>query len=848
MWLKVFGIFAIVGFLGVSAVSQDQHPFHHLLRSDSENTVSVYKVNLTTKSGIVKSGFENIVQISMKMIVQQYKNNTIFVRAIVENESRWKVKSFDVKENLVENDHDNNGKNFLKKLTAKQHVFFTPGKAGEVEHFLHTFYDIQLVEDEIDILVEKPSKDMFNFNDVHKLQIVPDDSGLLIFKDFRELTSFSDRSDSRNMSEITKLFFMLVTYKGGARKIFIRTDGMSDKMLTRDIASIVDYMKLFTEEELFTIYNATTDTTIIRNYNGEGLKFFLELLPLVGTSSATILTAKLIMDPEVEINREKMLSKLAGSITQASRESIKILKNLTMMENAPLEAFLAYSIAVSAMSKKTSNCYKGCYFLQNENEERLDEGFQYLLQRLNASVNYREQVVLVQAIGNLCYYKTFEALKSFKSSNKDLLIHIMYALGKSQMDSANYVEYFTNLIKQDLPTEARSVAVRLLLEHKYWDLNFEALTKRIYAEKDRELYNMFISSAEIFIEHLNVEQNANRMLRRLEPDARSRRFFFRAKKDQLGHLALSGHIIFDNTTKGFKQLRLDIVKYTYFEYVELYSFLLRVSDVAPISQLNNIGEDFFKQKNFTYEISLTKGSRTIFSTVAEYDFESLKKIVVSLLQNHFDEKEISKNFSINDVFSLINVDCFFPTDSGIYARAYHQTPFALDFMLKADKRVEDEKDIFGLILRANASLQNIQGLEILQPSLMFLQGSRQIINFQFTEQVALDGYHDQSKGFKNFLISKNKTFDPLFGLHYKKDTEVYLNFLKNTDELPLVVGEDRPDKEYRKTELTMQTFMDKLQQLFQQSLDELERINRFGYLNVTEEEVNPDKISLAKGK
>lgn len=34
----------------------------------------------------------------------------------------------------------------LKRLQTKQHIFFTHGKADDVEHFLHTSYDIQLEE------------------------------------------------------------------------------------------------------------------------------------------------------------------------------------------------------------------------------------------------------------------------------------------------------------------------------------------------------------------------------------------------------------------------------------------------------------------------------------------------------------------------------------------------------------------------------------------------------------------------------------------------------------------------------------------------------------------------------
>uniref|UniRef100_A0A1B0CQP2 Putative secreted protein n=1 Tax=Lutzomyia longipalpis TaxID=7200 RepID=A0A1B0CQP2_LUTLO len=80
MQLNLIVIFAIVGFIGVPAVSHHQLPFQHLLRSDSEDSFSVYNVTLTTKSGIVKSSFESKVEVLMKMIIRPYKNSTIHVR------------------------------------------------------------------------------------------------------------------------------------------------------------------------------------------------------------------------------------------------------------------------------------------------------------------------------------------------------------------------------------------------------------------------------------------------------------------------------------------------------------------------------------------------------------------------------------------------------------------------------------------------------------------------------------------------------------------------------------------------------------------------------------------------
>ncbi|XP_055682420.1 uncharacterized protein LOC129789570 [Lutzomyia longipalpis] len=914
MQLNLIVIFAIVGFIGVSAVSHHQLPFHHVLRSMSEDSFSVYNVTLTTKSGIVKSSFESKVEVLMKMIIRPYKNSTIHVRVEEEkgtatNENiyssppdelfdrieplqnfknfeflltqkgqlilrkdekdinarkaiaslllfDWKAlpeksksynfhflraiygdcyattsvkwdKELQIEQNYYPNhcydfqkiafntddanvayktealhmkNHrkfyfsQNPGKYFLKKLEAKQYIFLSTGQSNDIEHFLHTFYDIQH-DEEAEIATESPSEQLFDFASLHDIMITPLVDTLLVNESYKDVVSFPDEGITKE--EMYQEIEGILKHVAGINEAEIVQDPYSDiveRTVNKGTTNALDYMKLFTTEDFSVIYQRALNN----KENGKILETFLELLPLVGSPSATIFTTKLIMEPKLELNREKMLSKLTESIRHINFEALDYLKRLTMMKDAPSGAFLAYSAALFVLHKKipdecvdsatnSSNIklpFGDCY-LWEKGLEYYNKGLYYFKERLTKSEDYAEQVEIIQALGNLQDYKISFILSNYNTTNEDLMIHIMSAIAKTSFGHQDIIHYFQDIIMQDLPTEVRAFALSLIIK-KYrgnQSLNFDMLARRLHEDKDHELYNMFVSSAQILIDQEELPWNANTVLGRMNPAARSRRFFWKPQGNAKNSFALGGHIIFDNKTRGFKQLQFEILqKSPYGAYKSVSSFLLRASDVALISRLNNFGTEFFEQKNFTYELILSEGSRTVFSTVAEYDFDSLKAQLIHFYQGQTFDLLVPRDSSRFDISSINHFDYFFPTDSGKYARFYDQTPLAIDFKLQTNSKTEGNKKIYGFVFSLNATLQNAWGMEIFQPNLMAFQGTRESSNFHFVQQIALDCFYDPNKNdYRNWYIAKNKDLDPLLELNYRKNTEIYLNPLKESN-------------------------------------------------------------------
>uniref|UniRef100_A0A1B0CZA7 Uncharacterized protein n=1 Tax=Phlebotomus papatasi TaxID=29031 RepID=A0A1B0CZA7_PHLPP len=635
----------------------------------------------------------------------------------------------------------------LKRLQTKQHIFFTHGKADDVEHFLHTSYDIQLEEK-----VEGPAinfkYDRFDWENFHNFTFNPirNTYELNHINNYQKIMAVSGRIQWSEMLSRSQLLLWRVSRIGD--EYYSVTKSMP-WAVSWEVVEIVDYLKAFTERELSFMYK---ELKIKNEGQGEGIRIFLDILPLVGTSSATIFAVKLVNDKNEKFDREKMLMKLAGSIREVSRESLQELKKLTVSANVPREAFLAYGAALLVFSEEAKRSDS------DPLNAKLNIHIQHLAESLDNGKNYSDRKLFREISGHLL---STDCKSYFKLSNDrdsmDLNIHSLYALEKCLKDSPQ--DLFDHLMKflmyEDLSTEVRAVTVKIILHNLPSETHFELLARRMQNELDHEVYNVFASTISTLIERKILPQNSKKLIRRLEPDARSRGFYFRTHGSFHESFAIAGHVIFDDLIKVFKQLQADILQEISGEYVKLSSILLRVFDAEIISQFNNFPQDFFsQQKPIKYELTLTKGSRT------EY-------------------MSSSKN-----TYSLTNIDYFLPMDAGKYFRIFQQTPLIFNSQFSITKS-KSKMPNFGMILSVNATLQSVRGMEVLQTNLMAFQGTSQISSIHFTKQFAFNIYHDvkDQKDFQNIAFEKQKdsTQSPLFGMRIKKETQVYFKRLRQDD-------------------------------------------------------------------
>uniref|UniRef100_A0A1B0CL35 Vitellogenin domain-containing protein n=1 Tax=Lutzomyia longipalpis TaxID=7200 RepID=A0A1B0CL35_LUTLO len=756
MQLNLIVIFAIVGFIGVSAVSHHQLPFHHVLRSMSEDSFSVYNVTLTTKSGIVKSSFESKVEVLMKMIIRPYKNSTIHVR--VEEE-----KGTATNENIYSSPPDElfdrieplqNFKNFEFLLTQKGQLIL---RKDEKDINARKAIASLLLFD-WKALPEKSKSYNFHFlraiyGDCYATTSVKWDKELQIEQNYYpnhcyDFQKIAFNTDDANVAYKTEALHM----KNHRKFYFSQNPGkyFLKKLEAKQYIFLSTGQSNDIEHFLHTFYDIQHDeeAEIATESPSEQLFDFASLhdimiTPLVDTLLVNESYKDVVSFPDEGITKEEMYQEIEG-----------ILKHVAGINEAEI--------------------------VQDPYSDIVER-----TERLTKSEDYAEQVEIIQALGNLQDYKISFILSNYNTTNEDLMIHIMSAIAKTSFGHQDIIHYFQDIIMQDLPTEVRAFALSLIIK-KYrgnQSLNFDMLARRLHEDKDHELYNMFVSSAQILIDQEELPWNANTVLGRMNPAARSRRFFWKPQGNAKNSFALGGHIIFDNKTRGFKQLQFEILqKSPYGAYKSVSSFLLRASDVALISRLNNFGTEFFEQKNFTYELILSEGSRTVFSTVAEYDFDSLKAQLIHFYQGQTFDLIVPRDFSRFDISSINHFDYFFPTDSGKYARFYDQTPLAIDFKLQTNSKTEGNKKIYGFVFSLNATLQNAWGMEIFQPNLMAFQGTRESSNFHFVQQIALDCFYDPNKNdYRNWYIAKNKDLDPLLELNYRKNTEIYLNPLKESN-------------------------------------------------------------------
>ncbi|XP_055712485.1 uncharacterized protein LOC129807317 [Phlebotomus papatasi] len=668
----------------------------------------------------------------------------------------------------------------LKRLQTKQHIFFTHGKAKDVEHFLHTSYDIQL-EEKVKGPVINFKDDRFDWENLHNFTFNPikNTYELNHINNYQKIMAVSERIQWSEMLSRSQLLLWRVSRIGD--EYYAVTKSMP-WAVSWEVVEIVDYLKAFTEIELSLMYK---ELKIKNEGQGEGIRIFLDVLPLVGTSSATIFAVKLVNDKNEKFDREKMLMKLAGSIREVSRESLQELKKLTVSANVPREAFLAYGAALLVFSEEAKRSDS------DPLNAKLKIQIQHLAESLDNGKNYSDRKLFREISGHLL---SSDCKSYFKLSNDrdsmDLNIHSLYALEKCLKDSPQ--DLFDHLMKflmnEDLSTEVRAVTVKIILHNLPSETHFELLARRMQNELDHEVYNVFASTISTLIERKILPQNSKKLIRRLEPDARSRGFYFRTHGSFHESFAIAGHVIFDDLIKVFKQLQADILQEISGEYVKLSSILLRVFDAEIISQFNNFPQDFFlQQKPIKYELTLTKGSRTVYSKISECDITNLQNFINNVMR--FFQRITMQEYmsSSKNIYSLTNIDYFLPMDAGKYFRIFQQTPLIFNSQFSITKS-KSKMPNFGMILSANATLQSVRGMEVLQTNLMAFQGTSQISSLHFTKQFAFNIYHDvkDQKDFQNIAFEKQKdsTQSPLFGMRIKKETQVYFKRLRQDDKPP----------------------------------------------------------------
>ncbi|XP_059617903.1 uncharacterized protein LOC132262608 [Phlebotomus argentipes] len=652
----------------------------------------------------------------------------------------------------------------MKRLQTEQHIFFTPKQPEDLKHFLHTSYDFRLNE-EATVPAEVIKENLFDWKNLHDFKFAisrrkSDDN--FQFNDFLSNPENVQKIKREKMlSEVERMLKGLSIIKDPYTPPNIKHFLLSP--VSWEMIEIVDFMKTFTEDDFSAIHKMTLKAK--DSDNPWLLRNFVEVLPLVGTSEAAIFCVKLIKDPTTEFDRDKMLMNLAGSIRSFSMsvEALNVLKDLTMAKDAPHVALLAYARALMVT--------------YHESNEHVKSSLQFYTDKLSNARNYDEKRTVLEAIACLRSIEFIPLLwKTVLREDEGLKIHALYALMQSigYMDNSQFTDLLNLAVDQELSTEVRAVAVRVLLRKINREVQFEALARRLHDDPNHELYNFFASKVMAMIEEGNTPSSYKKLLRRLEPEARSRGFYFKTQNSAMEDFAVSGHIIFDDVSGGLKQVQMDLHQ----SYQRKYSLLLRLDNVEFISRFNNFQEDFFAQQAFKYEISVAKAAWTIFSKSSECDFQyALQNLMMYLYPN---AQLLPNEWSNEGFLALDNTDYFLPMDAGRHFRLFAQAQlfFTTKFAIVSELSEHGAKP--GVIFSVNATLQASRGMEVLNPNLMAFQGSRQMSHLHFTKQFAFNFHRIHQPKIITIAASRSNALTPLLSLRIQKQTQVYLNRLRES--------------------------------------------------------------------
>ncbi|XP_055694724.1 uncharacterized protein LOC129796645 [Lutzomyia longipalpis] len=654
------------------------------------------------------------------------------------------------------------GSYVLDSLQTDQKILWKPSNGKSLTHFFRTTYKFTFVE-EAPLSLDDTD---FDFSSERNLTLSTLTSANDYFeqeKNFHRLEFMHEQKKELLVEQIKKGLKDIVNIWNKHPISSIGFNQPAAKELTRTSA----LMEYLTYEQFLAIWESLKEEGA-----DDLLNAFYKVSPIPGTEASVLFTKKLITEKFIDKELgEKMLSKLASSIRKPTLGTLTALKELEGTKTNV--ALMTYSSVLGTAYKEFSHSEKVKELFEEAKKEYYDK-IEFYIQN-GAIKNADELRIYIFALGNLRTIslnepKAESLMKEISEIDDELYLRLLMAFEKTTPTQYLFEVVVKILREAARSPELKAYAIKIAITRLPTPEHFEIVARIMDAQTNNELYNLYEACVRGLVKTGDLPESVLLWLGHREPMSRSTGILYYNPNDVFMGTSVMGYILYNDVTWVPKSIFFNVYQNFDGKAHKVYAVYVRLFNVDKLTSFFLQSDKESSEEEFTYELTIYKGSKVIFFERKKINFASLMNDVIQFMR---DFSLLPFKMDIGDIYQHLNFDYFIPTDTGKNLHLYFNVPWMFSAKVNSLKISEESVNINALA-SLNFTAQSTTGMHMYHPHIKALQGSRELSSVHMTQQISFKLYHDQRHGV-DFAIALTENLTPLYGVRFQKNTVVFLN-------------------------------------------------------------------------